>query len=134
MPYLDASNFTYFKKERVVSATGDISVSELTVTVNMFGSEFNRFHDREDDLCSISQNTTESFLHGKYMADLVEETIVYWEMTGNIAPQNRIPTTSISVFDDAHAFIRNALIREKREEKAKAINYNLQTGRIRRWY
>ena len=134
MPYLDSTNFTFFKKGRTVSATGDISSSEFTVAVNMFGSEINRFHDEIEDICSISDNTSESFLHGKFMADLVEESIVYWEMADNIAPQNRIPSDTITLWDEKHRYIRTALIREKREEKAKAINYNLQTGRIRRWY
>ncbi len=134
MPYLDSATFILFKRGRVVSATGDISASEFTMAVNMFGAEINRFHDKVEDICSISDNTTESFLHGKFMADLIEKSIVYWEMADNIAPQNRVDEQLLSLWNPEFLPVRNALIREKREEKAKAITYNLQTGRIRRWY
>jgi hypothetical protein len=54
-------------------------------------------------------------------------------MAQNIAPQNRVGTRAPSLFDADHQGVRNALIREKREEKAKAMNYSLTTGQIRRW-
>ena len=102
--------------------------------VEEFSSEVNRFHDEITDICTVSDTTMESYLHAKYVSDLIEENLVYQEMALNIAPQNRVDSRAPSLFDINHQGVRNALIREKREEKAKAINYNLQTGRIRRWY
>jgi hypothetical protein len=102
--------------------------------VEEFSAEINRFHDETVDICTVSDATMESYLHAKYTADLIEETLVYKEMALNIAPQNRVGTRAPSLFDVDHTGVRNALIREKREEKAKAINYDMRTGRIRRWY
>ena len=134
MPYLDSTTFTYFKSWRTISATGNVSDSEFTMLVEEFSAEVNRFHDVETDICSISDSTTESFLHAKYIADLVEETLVYKEMAQNIAPQDRVGSRAPSLFDADHIAVQTALVREKREEKARAYNYSLTTGHIRSWY
>lgn len=123
----------YFKSWRVISTTGNVSTSEFTMLVEEFSAEVNRFHDEEIDICTISDGTMESFLHGKYVSDLIEETLTYKEMALNIAPQDRVGTRAPSLFDENHIAVRNALIREKRELKAKAINYDMRTGRLRRW-
>ena len=134
MPYVDSTTFTLYKPWRTISSTGNVSLSQFNVMVEEFSAEVNRFHDEVDDICSVSDATMESYLHAKYVSDLLEENLTYQEMTLNIAPQDRVQMRPPSLFDDAHNHIRTALIREKREEKAKAINYDMRTGRIRRWY
>ena len=134
MPYLDSAKFTYFKPWRIVGTAGDVSTSEFNMMVEEFSSEVNRFHDSATDICSVSDATMESYLHAKYVADLIEENLVYREMTENIAPQNRVEMKSPSLFDEKHIHIRTALIRETREEKPRAYNYNMRSGRIKRWY
>lgn len=124
----------YIKSWRNIGTAGNVSTTEFKMLVEEFSAEVNRFHDEEADICSISDATMESYLHGKYVADLIEETLTYKEMAENIAPQDRVATRAPSLFDDNHIPVRNALIREKREEKAKAINYDMRTGRLRRWY
>jgi hypothetical protein len=124
----------YYKSWRGISASGNVSTSEFNMLVEEFSAEVNRFHDTSTDICSVSDASMESYLHAKYVSDLIEETLTYKEMAQNIAPQNRVGVQSPSLFDDSHIAIRSALIREKREEKAKAINYDMTTGQIRRWY
>lgn len=131
MPYLDATTFQYFNKHRTVASSP--GTTEFNVMVEGFSGEFNRFHDATTDICDVSDATMESYLHAKYMADLVEENLVYIEMAENIAPQNRTESRPPSLFDANHVHIRDALMPEKREENVKAYNYNMLTGRIRRW-
>lgn len=130
MPYIDKATFQYFQKHRVAKWPGD---SQFTQMINEFTSEINRFHDETSNICSVSDATQESYLHAKYISDLIEEKMNYIEMNENIAPQLRVELKQPSLFDNNHAYIRTALIREKREERPKAYNYNLMTGRIRKW-
>lgn len=134
MPYLDSGTFSYYKPWRTVSATGDVDASTFNMMVEEFSSEINRFHDSTTDICSVSDSTMESYLHAKYLADLIEENLVYQEMAANIAPQNRVDMKAPSLFDANHLHMKEALIREKREEKPRAYNYNMRTGRIKKWY
>lgn len=134
MPYVDQATFEKFKSWRTISSTGNVSLSEFNMLVEEFSAEVNRFHDETTDICSVSDGTMESYLHAKYVSDLIDENLTFKEMVLNIAPQDRVSMRAPSLFDDTHIAARNALIREKREEKAKAINYDMKTGRIRRWY
>jgi hypothetical protein len=134
MPYVDRATFQYYKSWRSITANGNVSLSEFNMLVEEFSAEINRFHDETEDICTVSDGTMESYLHAKYTSDLIDETLTFKELTLNIAPQDRTQMRAPSLFDDAHVGVRNALIREKREEKAKAITYSMQTGQIRRWY
>ena len=131
MPYLDTTTFEHFQKHRDVSQWP--GTSQFTQMVKEFSSEVNRFHDVTTDICSVSDATQESYLHAKYISDLIEEKMVYLEQSQNVAVQNRVNTQAPSLFDANHTGMRAALIREKREEKPKCYNYNMMTGRIRRW-
>ena len=55
-------------------------------------------------------------------------------MMGNIAPQNRVDTVPAHLYQDIFYHIQDSLKKDLREEHAKAINYSLRTGRIRKWY
>lgn len=132
MAYTDAATFEFHFKHRDVS--GWPGSSQFTMMIEEYSAEINRFHDVTADICAVSDNTMESELHIKYINDLLEEKLVYIKQAENIAVQNRVETRSPSLFDDAHAYIRKALIKEKREERPVAYNYSFRTGRIRRWY
>jgi len=131
MPYTDEATFEFHFKHRDVS--GWPGTSEFTMMIEEYSAEINRFHDISANTCDVSDNTMESELHIKYINDLLEEKLVYIEQAENIAVQNRVATKSPSLFDDNHIHIRKALIKEKREERPVAYNYNLRTGRVRRW-
>lgn len=132
--YLSATHFTYLFPHRTISATGDVTASQFTLMVNRFAADVNRFMDETADICTVADASTESNLIAGIISTLIEETLVYKEMAQNIAPQNRVEMKAPSIFDDRHAEMRQALAREKREEKPAAINYNMYTGRVRKWY
>lgn len=103
--------------------------------VKSHSADFNRFLDVTVDICSVSDSTMESELFAKHMGDVIEENFVYMEHAQNQTVDYRAGNVKEpSIFDDRHVHVRTALIREKREEKPRAYNYNLRTGRIRRWY
>jgi hypothetical protein len=132
MPYLDVATFQYFYEHRTVSEFP--GTTEFNKMVSGFTAEFNRFHNVNSDICSISDTTNESYLHGKFMSDLIEEMCNYIRNQKTIPPDLRAEIPPPSLFDDYHTHIRTALAKERREEKPVAYNYNMRTGRIRRWY
>lgn len=134
MPYVDATTFGYFYPNRTVSATGDVTASQFNQMVEEFSSEINRFHSVTTDICSVSDVTQESYLHAKIVADLIEEKINYINMQRHVRPDLRTERPPPSLWDINHSSRREALRLERAEEKARAMNYNLRTGRIRRWY
>lgn len=131
MPYVDEAHFEDFQRHRDVS--GWPGTTEFTMMVEEFSSEINRFHNATVDICTVSDATMESYLHAKYCSDLVEESLIILKQAENISVQNRVGTIAPSLFDDNHAYIRKALAKERREERPVAFNYNLRTGRVRRW-
>lgn len=132
--YVSASHFTYLFPHRSISASGDVTASQFTNMVNRFAADVNRYLDVTADICSVADATTESNLIAGIISNLIEETLVYKEMAQHIAPQNRVDMKNPSLFDANHSEMRSALTREKREEKVVAFNYDMHTGRIKRWY
>jgi hypothetical protein len=134
MPYTDASTFQKrFKHRTVATFPGS---SQFTQLISDYGAEFNRFLDVESDICSVSSATNETKFVAKVHNDILEEHLKYIEKSANETGQGTEvpPLVPPSFFDPQHVWIREAIFKEKREEKCRAANYSFRNGRVRRWY
>jgi hypothetical protein len=118
----------------------DANASHITISIATYGAELNTYLKVDTDICTVVSTanvataTREQLICAKGIADVLSRHINYSEMMGTIAPQNRVDTVPAHLYQDIFAHIQLSLKKDMREEHAKAINYNLHTGTIRRWY
>ena len=121
------------------SAWIDSNGSSITVMLCELSSELNTCFKVDTDICSTvsagnaETSTREQLICAKGISDVMSRAINYAEMAG-LAPQNRVDTVPAHLYQDIFAHIQLSLKKDMREEHAKAMNYNLHTGRVRRYY
>lgn len=134
MPYTDVSTFQKRFKHRTVSTFP--GTTQFTQLITDYGAEFNRFLDVGSDICSVSDATQESKFVAKCHNDIIEEHMQYIQKATNETGQGTETPSLVppSFFDPQHLWIREALFKEKREEKCRSANYSLFDGTVKRRY
>lgn len=112
----------------------DANGSAATVKLEQISAELNTFLKIDDDICAYGDATRESRIVEEALANVISRWVSYEEMMGNIAPQNRTELIPTHLYQDSFDHIKNSLMKDLREEHPRAINYNLRTGRLRKWY
>jgi len=112
----------------------DQNGSAMTNIILAYSAELNTFMHVNTDICSTSDATRESWVIAKGLADVIAKHIDHEEMTGNIAPQNRVAMMPAHLYQMEFAHIRQSLEMDMREERPVAYNYNLYTTHITKHY
>ena len=131
MAYTTAARIKYMHPGH--AAFVDANGSAIAVMIENISAELNTYLKVDADICANTDATRESRIVEQGLGDVISRWCNYQEMMGTIAPQNRNEMIPAHLYQDVFVHIQESLLKDMREEHPKAYNYNLRTGRIRRW-
>ena len=130
MPYTTEAAFEYQYEYRDVSKwPGSSAFTHLVATVS---AELNEdFLDEASDITTYATASQKSYRMSEIVNRIIEAKLTWFEMVKNIAPQNRVDTPEPSI--ESITGWQRATSKTKEDRKPGAYNFNVNTGKIKRW-